>query len=77
MSLRSCGLHARRNKTGLTASYFEPEMGAGRLRVINTQPPFPPIQYFVVHRTGEICPLGAIVAGIARDCCDFSVRRFS
>jgi hypothetical protein len=47
------------------------------LRVINTQPPFPPIQYFAVHRTGEISPLGAIVAGIARDCCDFSVRRFS
>jgi hypothetical protein len=47
------------------------------LRVINTQPPVPLIQYFAVHRTGEISPLGAIVAGIARDCCDFSVRRFS
>jgi hypothetical protein len=47
------------------------------LRVINTQPPFPPIQYFAVHRTGEISPLGAIVVSIARECCDSSVRRFS
>src|SRR6266567_2618894 len=60
----------------LAASDFAPKVAAGRLRVINTQPPFPPIQYFAVHRTGAISPLGAIVAGIARDCCDFSVRRF-
>src|SRR5882757_5600790 len=63
--------------TFLTASDFAPEVAAGRLRVINTQPAFPPIQYFAVHRTGEISPLGAIVASIARDCCDSSVRRFS
>jgi DNA-binding transcriptional LysR family regulator len=63
--------------TFLTASYFAPEVAAGRLRVINTQPAIPQIQYFAVHRTGEISPLGAIVAGIARDCCDFSIRRFS
>jgi hypothetical protein len=44
-----------------------PEVTAGRLRVIHTQPAIPPIQYFAVHRTGEISPLGAIIAGIARD----------
>jgi hypothetical protein len=42
-----------------------------------TQPAIPPIQYFAVHRTGEISPLGAIIAGIARDCYDFSARRYS
>jgi hypothetical protein len=30
------------------------------------QPAIPPIQYFAVHRTGEISPPAAIIAGMRR-----------
>jgi DNA-binding transcriptional LysR family regulator len=60
--------------TFLTASYFGPEIANGRLRVIRTDPPIPPLRYHAVHRTADISPLAARVAAIAQQSCDFSAR---
>ncbi len=60
--------------TFLTAGYFQPEIDSGRLRVIATDPPIPPIQYFAVHRREDVSPLPARLAALAQRCCDFSQR---
>ncbi|MEZ2408033.1 LysR family transcriptional regulator [Bosea sp. RCC_152_1] len=60
--------------TFLTASYFGPEIANGRLRVIRTEPPIPPLRYHAVHRKGDISPLAARIAAIAQQSCDFSAR---
>lgn len=60
--------------TFLTASYFAPEITSGRLRIIATDPPIPPIHYFAVHRANDFSPLGARMAAIAQVCCDFTLR---
>ncbi|QCK84433.1 LysR family transcriptional regulator [Phreatobacter aquaticus] len=60
--------------TVLTANYFEPEIRAGVLRVIRTEPAIPPIRYFAVYRTQDLSPLGGRMATIASQCCDFSAR---
>ena len=59
----------------LSEVYSRPEVDSGRLRIIRTEPAIPPIQYFAVHRTGDLDSLGALTAQIARECCDFSLRR--
>lgn len=63
--------------TFLTASYFAPEIASGRLRIIRTEPPIPPIRYFAVFRTRDLSPLASRVAYIAQACCDFSARSLS
>ncbi|CEJ11766.1 HTH-type transcriptional activator CmpR [bacterium YEK0313] len=60
--------------TFLTASYFAPEITSGRLRIIATDPPIPPIHYFAVYRANDFSPLGARMAVIAQVCCDFTLR---
>lgn len=60
--------------TFLTASYFGPEIARGRLRVIRTEPPIPPLRYHAVHRKGDISPLAERVAAIAQQSCDFTAR---
>ncbi|WP_034851209.1 LysR family transcriptional regulator [Inquilinus limosus] len=59
----------------LSEVYSRPEVASGRLRVIRTDPAIPPIQYFAVHRTGDLDSLSALAAQIAKECCDFSVGR--
>lgn len=60
--------------TFLTASYFGPEIANGRLRVIRTEPPIPPLRYYAVHRKDDVSPLAARIAAIAQRSCDFSAR---
>jgi DNA-binding transcriptional LysR family regulator len=60
--------------TFLTASYFAPEIASGKLRIIETEPAIPPIQYFAVHRAEDLSPLAARMATIAQACCDFTLR---
>lgn len=60
--------------TFLTASYFAPEIARGHLRIIRTDPAIPPLRYHAVHRDGDISPLPADIAAIARRSCDFSAR---
>lgn len=60
--------------TFLTASYFEPEITSGKLRIIETDPPIPSIQYFAVRRVQDLSPLAARMAEVAQACCDFSAR---
>ncbi|MGO4404501.1 LysR family transcriptional regulator [Bosea sp. RAF48] len=60
--------------TFLTASHFGSEIARGRLRVIKTEPPIPPLRYYAVHRKGDISPLAERVAAIAQRCCDFTAR---
>ncbi|MFT3952885.1 MAG: LysR family transcriptional regulator [Piscinibacter sp.] len=60
--------------TFLTASYFEPEIAAGKLRIIETDPAIPPIQYFAVRRVQDLSPLAARMTAVAQACCDFSAR---
>ncbi|AZO79226.1 MULTISPECIES: LysR family transcriptional regulator [unclassified Bosea (in: a-proteobacteria)] len=60
--------------TFLTASYFGPEIARGRLRVIRTEPPIPPLRYYAVHRKGDVSPLAERVAAIAQQSCDFTAR---
>ena len=60
--------------TFLTASYFEPEIARGHLRVIRTEPPIPPLRYYAVHRKDDVSPLAARIAAIAQRSCDFSAR---
>jgi DNA-binding transcriptional LysR family regulator len=60
--------------TFLTGSYFEPEIRSGKLRIIETEPAIPPIQYFAARRAHDLSPLAARMAAIAQDCCDFSLR---
>jgi DNA-binding transcriptional LysR family regulator len=60
--------------TFLTASYFEPAIARGHLRVIKTHPPIPPLRYYAVHRTADVSPLAARIAVIAQQHCDFSAR---
>lgn len=69
-SLAAAGLGV----TFLTASYFGPEIARGRLRVIRTEPPIPPLRYYAVYREDDISPLSARVAAIAQQSCDFSAR---
>lgn len=59
----------------LSEVYSRPEVARGRLRVVRTDPAIPPIQYFAVHRTGDLDALGALTAQIAKACCDFSGRQ--
>ncbi len=63
--------------TFLTEQYFRPEISSGRLRVIHTTPKIPPIQYSAVFRSDALDPLAERIAGIARRCCDFSLRQAS
>lgn len=60
--------------TFLTASHFGSEIARGRLRIIKTEPPIPPLRYYAVHRRGDISPLAARVAAIAQQSCDFTAR---
>lgn len=60
--------------TFLTADYFGPEIAAGHLRVIKTDPRIPPIRYHAVYRSNDISPLAAHVARLAKRTCDFSAR---
>jgi DNA-binding transcriptional LysR family regulator len=60
--------------TFLTASYFEPEISRGRLRIIKTRPAIPPIRYFAAFRTDDPSPLASRVTAIVQQCCDFSIR---
>lgn len=61
--------------TFLTGRYFQREVEAGVLRVIETEPSIPPIRYSAVHRADGIDTLGATVARLALQCCDFTMRR--
>jgi DNA-binding transcriptional LysR family regulator len=63
--------------TFLTADYFEPEIAAGRLRIISTDPPLPAIQYFAVHRAQDYSLLPGRIAALAQTCCDFRERSLS
>lgn len=60
--------------TFLTAEYFRPEIAAGQLRIIKTDPAIPPIRYYAVHRSNDLSPLAARIAKLARRACDFSAR---
>jgi len=63
--------------TFLTERYFRPEIKSGQLRVILTDPPIPPIQYFAVYRADALDPLAEKIANIASRCCNFSLRQAS
>lgn len=60
--------------TFLTAEYFAPEIAAGQLRVIKTDPAIPPIRYYAVYRSNDLTPLAARVAKLAKRSCDFATR---
>ena len=60
--------------TFLTASYFGPEIVRGRLRVIRTEPPIPPLRYYAVYPKGDVSPLAEHIATIAQRSCDFTAR---
>lgn len=63
--------------TFLNERYFQPEIKSGRLRVIKSDRPLPPIKYFAVRRTDALDPLAEQIAQMARRCCDFSLRQNS
>jgi DNA-binding transcriptional LysR family regulator len=60
--------------TYLNEQYFQPELKAGRLRIIRTSPAIPIVRYFAVFSAGGPDPLARKIAQIAKDCCDFSLR---
>jgi DNA-binding transcriptional LysR family regulator len=60
--------------TFLNEYYFRPEIRAGRLRIIETTPDIPPVQYFAVTRSDAFDPLPEQIADISKKCCDFSTR---
>lgn len=60
--------------TFLTGRYFQREVDAGLLRVVETEPSIPPLHYSAVYRADDIDTLAATVAQLALKCCDFSRR---
>jgi len=61
--------------TVLNEHYFQPEIASGLLRVIRTTPELPPVSYYAGFRSDALDPLAHNVALLARECCDFSIRR--
>lgn len=49
----------------LPKACFRHQVAAGRLKVIETEPPMPPLDYFIVHGRHADHPLGRLVADLA------------
>lgn len=60
--------------TCLPRFYFEPQINAGRLRVLQSSPPMPPMQSSVSWRKDAIGSAGLVVSAMAKEVCDFSLR---
>lgn len=57
----------------LPKDYFMPLVQAGRLRVIRSRKPIPPVRYYAVYRREGAVAFHNAVAGIAKSVCDFGV----
>lgn len=56
----------------LPAECFHGLVERGALRVIETDPPLPPVTYALMFRDGQSASVSAAIAAIARRACDFS-----
>lgn len=60
--------------TCLPRPYFEPDIAAGRLQVIKTDPPVPPLLYAVAARRDSVGNLGMSFSSMVVDACNFNAR---
>lgn len=59
----------------LPRAFFSREIGSGRLQIVETEPPAPQVRYCAMFLEQAQAALGFAVAGLARECCDFSGSR--
>jgi DNA-binding transcriptional LysR family regulator len=55
----------------LPPSVFSDQIAAGELRIIETLPPLPPIEFWVVHASRQVSPLPRLIAGLACEVSEF------
>lgn len=58
----------------LPKSYFRPDLAAGRLQIVKTDPPIPPLLYAVAVRRDAVGNLARPISTLVIENCDFSAR---